>query len=65
MVPEDPLPFEAYPPRPEHSLSFYVRGVKNVEYQKSGLKNGDLSSILFRQKTEVSNSFNSNKFLLI
>ena len=64
-ITNDPLPFKAYPPRPEHCLSFYVRGVENVEYQKSGAKNGNLSSVLFGQQTEVSNRFNSNNFLLI
>lgn len=61
----DPLPFKPYPPRPEHCLSFYVRGVENVEYQKSGEKNGKLSTVLFGQQTEVTNRFNSNNFLLI
>jgi AraC-like DNA-binding protein len=61
----DPLPFKPYPPRPEHCLSFYIRGIENVEYQKSGEKNGKLSTVLFGQQTEVTNRFNSNNFLLI
>ncbi len=61
----DRLPFKPYPPRPEHCLSFYVRGTENVEYQKSGIKNGNLSAVLFGQQTEVTNRFNSNNFLLI
>ena len=61
----DILPPKPYPPRPEHCLSFYVRGTENVEYQKSGIKNGNLSAVLFGQQTEVTNRFNSNNFLLI
>ncbi len=34
------LPFKAYPPRPEHCLSFYARELENVEYQDSGTKAG-------------------------
>ena len=59
------LPPKSYPPRPEHCLSFYVKGVENVEYQKSGVKNGNLSTVLFGQQTEVTNRFNSSDFLLI
>jgi AraC-like DNA-binding protein len=62
---DDKLPFKAYPPRPEHCLSFYVRGTENVEYQESGAKYGNLSTVLFGQQTEVTNRFNSNNFLLI
>jgi AraC-like DNA-binding protein len=61
----DILPPKPYPPRPEHCLSFYVRGIENVEYQKSGEKQGNLSTVLFGQQTEVTNRFNSNNFLLI
>ncbi|MDZ7876940.1 MAG: helix-turn-helix domain-containing protein [Saprospiraceae bacterium] len=61
----DILPPKSYPPRPEHCLSFYVRGIENVEYQKSGEKQGNLSTVLFGQQTEVTNRFNSNNFLLI
>lgn len=61
----DILPPKPYPPRPEHCLSFYVRGTENVEYQNSGKKNGNLSAVLFGQQTEVTNRFNSNDFLLI
>lgn len=61
----DILPPKPYPPRPEHCLGFYIRGTENVEYQKSGIKNGNLSTVLFGQQTEVTNRFNSNNFLLI
>lgn len=61
----DVLPPKHYPPRPEHCLSFYVRGTENVEYQKSGIRNGNLSTVLFGQQTEVTNRYNSNNFLLI
>jgi len=59
------LPPKTYPPRPEHCLSFYVRGTENVEYQKSGKKDGNLSAVIFGQQTEVTKRFNSNNFLLI
>ena len=62
---ETPLPFKAYPPRPEHCLSFYAKGTENVEYQKNGTKHGNLSTVLFGQQTEVTNRFNSNNLLLI
>jgi len=61
----DILPPKPYPPRPEHCLSFYAKGIEKAEYQKSGTKQGNLSTVLFGQQTEVSNRFNSNNFLLI
>jgi AraC-like DNA-binding protein len=59
------LPLKAYPPRPEHCLSFYARDFETVEYQNSGIKTGNLSTVLFGQQTEVSNRFVGNNFLLI
>jgi AraC-like DNA-binding protein len=59
------LPLKAYPPRPEHCLSFYARDFETVEYQKSGTKTGHLSTVLFGQQTEVSNRYVGNNFLLI
>ena len=51
------LPAMAYPPRPEHCLSFYARDFETVEYQTSKTKAGNLSTVLFGQQTEVSNRY--------
>lgn len=59
------LPLKAYPPRPEHCLSFYARDCETVEYQHTGTKTGNLSTVLFGQQTEVTNRFVGNNFLLI
>jgi len=59
------LPIKAYPPRPEQCLSFYARDCETVEYQNSGTKTGNLSSVLFGHQTEVTNRFVGNNFLLI
>lgn len=59
------LPAKAYPPRPEHCLSFYARDFETVEYQNSGTKKGNLSAVLFGHQTEVTNRYVGNNFLLI
>ena len=59
------LPIKAYPPRPEQCLSFYARDFETVEYQNSGTKTGNLSTVLFGHQTEVTNRFVGNNFLLI
>ena len=59
------LPIKAYPPRPEQCLSFYARDLETVEYQNSGTKTGNLSTVLFGHQTEVTNRFVGNNFLLI
>jgi len=59
------LPSKAYPPRPEQCLSFYARDFETVEYQNSGKKTGNLSTVLFGHQTEVTNRFVGNNFLLI
>ena len=59
------LPLKAYPPRPEHCLSFYARDCETVEYQHTGTKTGNLSTVLFGQQTEVTNRFVGNNFLLL
>jgi AraC-like DNA-binding protein len=59
------LPVKAYPPRPEHCLSFYARDFETVVYQNSGNKTGNISTVLFGQQTEVTNRFVGNNFLLI
>jgi len=59
------LPAKAYPPRPEHCLSFYARDVETVTYQNSGLTTGKLPVVLFGQQTEVTHRYVGNQFLLI
>ncbi|MBL7841538.1 MAG: AraC family transcriptional regulator [Cyclobacteriaceae bacterium] len=59
------LPAKAYPPRPEHCLSFYARDRETVSYKNSGTKTGNLATVLFGQQTEVSNRYVGNNFLLI
>lgn len=55
---------KAYPPKPEHCLTFYPRDCENVEYADSGLKTGKLSAVLFGQQTEVTNRYVGKDFLL-
>lgn len=59
------LPSKAYPPRPEHCLSYYARDCETVEYQHSETKTGNLSTVLLGQQTEFTNRFVGNNFLLI
>ena len=59
------FPAKAYPPRPEHCLSFYARDTETAEYQYSGLKTGKLSAVLFGHPTEVTKRLTGNDFLLI
>lgn len=59
------LPAKAYPPRPEHCLSFYARDPETVTYQNSGLTTGKLPTVLFGQQTEVTHRYVGNQFLLI
>lgn len=58
------LPCKAYPPRPEHCLSFYPKDLEYVEYTESNKKAGGTRAVLFGQQTEVSNRFVGNNFLL-
>ena len=58
------LPCKAYPPRPEHCLSFYPKDFEQVEFAGSGKKVGNLRAVLFGQQTEVSNRFVGSDFLL-
>jgi AraC-like DNA-binding protein len=62
---EGPLPPKAYPPRPEHCLSFYARDLEQVEYHASGTRTGNLRTVLFGQQTEVSHRWVGREFLLV
>lgn len=59
------LPPKAYPPRPEHCLSFYARDFEKVEYHKSGTKTGNMPIVLFGHQTEVTDRYVGNHFLLV
>ena len=59
------LPAKAYPPRPEHCLSFYARDFEKVEYQSSKIQTGNLSTVLFGFQTEVTHRFSGSDTLLI
>ena len=58
------MPCKAYPPKPEHCLTFYPRDAEQVEYADSGKKAGNLGAVLFGQQTEVSHRYVGKDFLL-
>ncbi len=58
-------PCKAYPPRPEHCLSFYPRDYEQVEFSRSNTKTGRLHAVLFGQLTEVTNRYVGQDFLLL
>jgi AraC-like DNA-binding protein len=58
-------PFKAYPPRPEHCLTFYAQDTEQVIYQGSGTATGNMSTVLFGQQTEVTYRYVGRRFLLI
>lgn len=55
---------KAYPPKPEHCLTFYPRDVENVQYAESGKRTGRLKAVLFGQQTEVTDRYVGKDFLL-
>ncbi|MFZ4057076.1 MAG: helix-turn-helix domain-containing protein [Ferruginibacter sp.] len=61
---EQPIPFKAYPPRPEHCLAFYPYDTETVEYKNSGKTVTDLPVVLYGQFTEVTNRLIGNNFLV-
>lgn len=58
------LPIKAYPPRPEHCLSFYPKDYEKVDFAMTGQKAGNLPAVLFGQHTEVSHRQVGADFLL-
>jgi len=58
------IPYKAYPPRPEHCLSFYPRDTETVEYVNSGKKITNLKSVVIGQQSEVTNRFVGKDFLV-
>lgn len=58
------LPCKAYPPKPEHCLSFYPYDVEEVEFADTGKKTGNYKAVLFGMQTEVTKRFVGSKFLV-
>lgn len=58
-----PLPFKAYPPRPEHCLAFYPRDPESVEYLDGTARQQRPRSVLIGQHTVVSNRHVGREFL--
>ncbi len=61
----DPLPFKAYPPRPEHCLAFYPYDTEKVEYADSGKQIHSLPVVLYGQQLGVTNRFVGREFLVL
>jgi len=59
------LPSKAYPPKPEHCLSFYPYDKEQVTFANSGKTAGGLGAVLFGQQTEVSYRLVGHRFLLL
>ena len=63
--PHGNLPFKPYPPRPEHCLTFYVRGVETTEYKKEGTRIKRPRSTVSGQYISQINRNISSEFLMI
>lgn len=57
-------PCKAYPPKPEHCLTFYPRDTESVAYAESGKTAEKLTAVLFGMQTEVTNRYVGKDFLL-
>jgi AraC-like DNA-binding protein len=62
---EQPLPFKAYPPRPEQCLAFYPFDTEVVEYPESGLQVKHVPVVLYGQFSQVTNRMIGRNFLVI
>lgn len=60
-----PIPFKAYPPRPEQCLAFYPYDTEEVEYAASGRRIQHLPAVLYGQFTEVTNRVIGQHFLVL
>lgn len=58
------LPFKAYPPRPEHCLSFFPFDTEKLQYVDSGKQIHSLPVILYGQQLSVTNRFVGREFLV-
>lgn len=62
---EQPLPFKAYPPRPEQCLAFYPFDTEVVEYPNSGLQVKHIPVVLYGQFSQVTNRMIGRNFLVV
>jgi AraC-like DNA-binding protein len=62
---EQPLPFKAYPPRPEQCLAFYPFDTEVVEYPCNGLQIKHIPIVLYGQFSEVTNRMIGRNFLVL
>jgi hypothetical protein len=62
---EQPLPFKAYPPRPEQCLAFYPFDTEVVEYPESGLQVKHVPVVLYGQFSQVTNRMIGRNFLVV
>lgn len=60
----EPLPFKAYPPRPEHCLAFYPYDTETVQYADTGKTIHSLPVVLYGQQLAVTNRFIGREFLV-
>ncbi|HAK12561.1 MAG TPA: AraC family transcriptional regulator [Chitinophagaceae bacterium] len=60
-----PLPFKAYPPRPEHCLAFYPYDTESITYASDGREVKDVPVVLYGQFSEVTNRFIGANFLVV
>jgi AraC-like DNA-binding protein len=61
---KDPLPFKAYPPRPEHCLAFFPYDREQLEISNSSTKIENIPVILYGQPLQVTNRFVGREFLV-
>lgn len=59
-----PVPFKAYPPRPEQCLAFYPYDTETVEYKNTGKQVKNLPVVLYGQFSEVTHRMIGNNFLV-
>jgi AraC-like DNA-binding protein len=60
-----PVPFKAYPPRPEHCLAFYPLDTEKVQYAGNGKVIEHIPVVLYGQQTEVTHRFIGHQFLVL
>ncbi|RAK70545.1 AraC family transcriptional regulator [Hymenobacter edaphi] len=60
-----PLPFKAYPPRPEHCLAFYPRDAEDVAYPDGPARQAKPRAVLIGQHAVVSHRYVGRRFLAL
>lgn len=63
--PDGKIPYKPYPPRPEHCITFYVRGFETTEYKTDGIRIQRPRSTISGQYTHQINRNISAEFLMI